>query len=71
MYDPLIKRWILVGQMLTARSAVGIAVVERRLYVVGGTDGINRLSTCEMFDSRTSEWSLVGTFKFLLMKFFF
>lgn len=71
MYDPLVKRWILTGQMLTARSAVGVAVVKRRLYVIGGTNGTHRLSTCEVFDSRTSEWSLVCILQMLIFTTFF
>lgn len=60
MYDPLVGRWCLTSSMLTARSRVGVAVLNRKLYVIGGFDGKNRLKTVEMFDSRKSTWSEVS-----------
>jgi hypothetical protein len=47
--------------MSSARFAHGVAVVDGKLYVVGGVDGTNtRLSSVECFDPSTGEWSVVA-----------
>uniref|UniRef100_A0A915DLZ9 BTB domain-containing protein n=1 Tax=Ditylenchus dipsaci TaxID=166011 RepID=A0A915DLZ9_9BILA len=56
MYDPLVGRWCLTKSMQTSRSRVGVAVADRKLFVIGGFDGTNRLKCVEAFDSRTSKW---------------
>ena len=46
--------------MATSRIGVGLAVVNRLLYVVGGFDGVSRLSTVERYHPEKDEWRLVA-----------
>lgn len=55
-YDPERDQWQLVAPMLTRRIGVGVAVINRLLYAVGGFDGANRLSSCECYNPERDEW---------------
>lgn len=55
-YDPERDQWHLVAPMLTRRIGVGVAVINRLLYAVGGFDGANRLSSCECYNPERDEW---------------
>lgn len=55
-YDPERDQWQLVAPMLTRRIGVGVAVINRLLYAVGGFDGANRLSSCECYYPERDEW---------------
>ncbi|KAA8594942.1 hypothetical protein FQN60_012077 [Etheostoma spectabile] len=55
-YDPERDQWHLVATMLTRRIGVGVAVINRLLYAVGGFDGANRLSSCECYNPERDEW---------------
>uniref|UniRef100_A0A8C0HSA8 Kelch like ECH associated protein 1 n=1 Tax=Buteo japonicus TaxID=224669 RepID=A0A8C0HSA8_9AVES len=46
-YEPERDEWQLVAPMLTRRIGVGVAVLNRLLYAVGGFDGSARLSSAE------------------------
>ena len=43
--------------MLTRRIGVGVAVINRLLYAVGGFDGTNRLSSSECYNPEKDEWN--------------
>ena len=43
--------------MTGRRLQFGVAVVEEKLVVVGGRDGLKTLNTVESFDPKTSSWS--------------
>ena len=47
--------------MSTRRSSVGVAVLNGRLYAVGGYDGVARqcLNSVECYDPELDEWSAV------------
>lgn len=45
--------------MHTKRLAVGVAVVNRLMYAIGGFDGHNRLNTVECYHPENDEWSMV------------
>lgn len=47
--------------MSTARSRVGVAVVNGLLYAIGGYDGQSRLSTVEVYNPETDTWSKVAS----------
>lgn len=38
------------------RLQFGIAVIDDRLYVVGGRDGLKTLNTVESYDPKTKQW---------------
>lgn len=47
--------------MLTRRIGVGVAVINRLLYAVGGFDGANRLSSCECYYPERDEWRTMAS----------
>lgn len=55
-YDPDRDQWQLVAPMLTRRIGVGVAVISRLLYAVGGFDGTHRLSSSECYNPDRDEW---------------
>lgn len=55
-YDPERDSWQLVAPMLTRRIGVGVAVINRLLYAVGGFDGTHRLSSVECYNPEKDEW---------------
>ena len=55
--DPATGTWQEGPQMSTARSGSGVAVLNGRLYVVGGHDGLNNfLSFVQILDPATGAW---------------
>ena len=53
---PESKKWTSVAPMSSRRSSVGVAVLNGRLYAVGGYDGVARqcLNSVEKYDPGTS-----------------
>lgn len=47
--------------MLTRRIGVGVAVINRLLYAVGGFDGANRLGSCECYNPDRDEWTSMAS----------
>lgn len=60
-YDPEKDQWQLVAPMLTRRIGVGVAVINRLLYAVGGFDGANRLGSCECYNPDRDEWNSMAS----------
>jgi hypothetical protein len=59
--DLLTGQWSVVAAMSTARYDHGVAVVDGKLYAVGGVDDTNTpLSSVECFDPSTGQWSAVA-----------
>ena len=44
----------------TPRSTVGVAVLENKLYSVGGRDGSCCLSSVEVYDPHTDRWTMAA-----------
>ncbi|XP_078206802.1 kelch-like protein 18 isoform X5 [Callithrix jacchus] len=61
VFDPIANRWEKCRPMTTARSRVGVAVVNGLLYAIGGYDGQLRLSTVEAYNPETDTWTRVGS----------
>ncbi|NXO45019.1 KLH18 protein, partial [Locustella ochotensis] len=59
VFDPIANRWEKCQPMATARSRVGVAVLNGLLYAIGGYDGQLRLSTVEVYNPDTDCWSKV------------
>ena len=57
-FDPDTKQWSFIAPMTTARSTVGVAVLNGRLYAVGGRDGSACLNSVESYDPHTNKWSV-------------
>ena len=60
VYDPIAGRWKDAEAMSMLRSRVGVAVMQNRLYAIGGYNGQERLNTVEVFDAHTGRWSKVN-----------
>lgn len=63
-FDPEKDHWTLVQPMHSKRLAVGVAVVNRLLYAIGGFDGENRLNTVECYHPENNAWSYVLPMKY-------
>ena len=56
-YDPAKNAWEAVAPMSAARYGPAAAVVDGKLYVMGGQDGgIRLLSSVEQYDPAKNEW---------------
>lgn len=55
-YEPERDEWQLVAPMLTRRIGVGVAVLNRLLYAVGGFDGTSRLRSAECYHPERDAW---------------
>nr|CAB3260019.1 kelch-like protein 5 [Phallusia mammillata] len=63
-YNARTNRWNQIAHMTGRRLQFGVAVLDDKLYVVGGRDGLKTVNTVECFNSRTKTWSVmppVGT----------
>lgn len=56
-YNPELDRWCLVQPMHEKRLGVGVVVVNRLLYAIGGFDGNQRLASVECYHPENNEWS--------------
>lgn len=56
-YDPQKKQWSHVSSMSSPRSTAGVAVLEDKLYVVGGRDSNSCLNSMECYDPHTDTWT--------------
>ncbi|XP_077160551.1 kelch-like protein 18 isoform X2 [Paroedura picta] len=61
VFDPIANHWTQCQPMTTARSRVGVAVLNELLYAIGGYDGQLRLSTVEVYNPESDSWSKVGS----------
>lgn len=48
--------WTIMEPMPTARNGFGVAVIDGKIYTIGGSDG-NNLGTNEMYDPKTDTWT--------------
>ena len=49
MYDPEAGTWEIYSSMSTPRSGVSAVVLNEKVYIIGGFNGIDRLKTVECF----------------------
>ncbi|CAF0905354.1 unnamed protein product [Adineta steineri] len=54
-YDPKSNQWTLITSFSRPKEALGIAVVNTKLYIVGGFDG-KGLNEMERYDTETDKW---------------
>ena len=59
-FDPEEDRWTSVKPMHTKRLGVGVAVVNRLLYAVGGYDGSERLGSGECYHPENNAWTMIA-----------
>ncbi len=60
--DNIIPGWIEKTSLTTARFGVGICVLNDKIYILGGTQGLydTELSTVEKFDPATDAWETIN-----------
>lgn len=61
IYDPAENRWRLAESMSTTRSRVAVAVLQGKLYAIGGYNGLERLATVEVFEPDCKKWKRVAS----------
>jgi kelch-like protein 18 len=61
VYDCISNKWRLAESMMTNRSRVAVAVLQGRLYAIGGYNGLERLHTVEVFEPETKKWKKVSS----------
>ena len=49
--------WTSMANMPTARAGLGVAVVNGKIYAIGGTDGSSSLNTNEQYNPSTNQWT--------------
>lgn len=64
VYDPHLYRWRIAEAMSMMRSRVGVAVMDGKLYAIGGYNGIDRLNMVEVYDSKMKYWKRVNSMKY-------
>ncbi|KAK5981656.1 Kelch like family member 18 [Trichostrongylus colubriformis] len=57
-YNPLTNEWTSVAQIKTKREGLGLAVVNGKLYTLGGYDSSCDQASVEVFDPEANEWNL-------------
>ena len=60
IYDPLLKNFASVGNMIKRRVNSDSWVANNLLFVAGGGDGTKNHFSIEAYDSSQSSWELVG-----------
>jgi len=55
-YDLRTNTWTQIANMNGRRLQFGVAVIEDKLYVVGGRDGLKTLNTVECYDPKKKVW---------------
>lgn len=60
-FDPNDGFWVVSKTKSTPRTRVGVAVMNCKMYVIGGYNGHERLSTVEVFDPSTRRWDKISS----------
>jgi hypothetical protein len=55
-YNPEDNTWSPIPDMLHARSNIATAVIDDRIFAVGGYDGVNSTRYVEYFDENSNQW---------------
>lgn len=58
-YDLRTNTWTQVANMNGRRLQFGVAVLDNKLFIVGGREGLKTLNTVECYDLRKKTWTLM------------
>ncbi|GMS90871.1 hypothetical protein PENTCL1PPCAC_13046, partial [Pristionchus entomophagus] len=58
-YDTVANEWRLIPNIPSKRTLMASGVIDGKIYVAGGTDEVNPLSTLETYDPSLQVWSLL------------
>lgn len=56
-FDPRCNEWSICATMTGRRLQFGVAVLDEKLFIVGGRDGLKTLNSVECFNNKTNGWS--------------
>ncbi|XP_055335963.1 kelch-like protein diablo [Paramacrobiotus metropolitanus] len=56
-YDPTANKWLKRGDMIEKRSTHGCALVDGKIYVLGGISMCTDTSSIEFYDEATDKWT--------------
>ena len=56
-FDPQTNTWTALPNLLVARDSHSLVNMDGRLYVIGGWDGEQALSSVERYDEETKTWT--------------
>ncbi|EPB68420.1 BTB/POZ domain protein [Ancylostoma ceylanicum] len=62
-YDPLVKRWITMTPMTTARAFHAVAECNGKLYVIGGETEKGCTNSVEFYDPIENKWKKVASMR--------
>ncbi|XP_066284084.1 kelch-like protein 24 [Branchiostoma lanceolatum] len=74
-YTPKLNSWVKLGRLKTGRYNHGMTVLQREVYVVGGSmpvqypDIIHRLPDVEVYNKRFNHWRLVAPLQLAVSSF--
>lgn len=58
-YDLRTNSWMQIGTMNGRRLQFGVAVIDNKLYIVGGRDGLKTSNIVECFNPITKVWTIM------------
>ena len=58
-YNLRTNLWIQAGMMNGRRLQFGVAVIDDKLFVIGGRDGLKTLNTVECYNPKTKTWTVL------------
>ena len=58
-YEPQRNQWEMIPPMHRQRSDASAASLRDKIYIVGGFNGQEVLSSAEVFDVETNQWSYI------------
>lgn len=56
-FDPRCNEWTICATMTGRRLQFGVAVLDSKLFIVGGRDGLKTLNSVECFNNKTNSWT--------------
>ncbi|XP_026526672.1 kelch-like protein 28 [Notechis scutatus] len=59
-WDPDTNTWTLIESMNESRSTLGVTVLSREIYALGGYDGQSYLQSVEKYNPKVKEWQPVA-----------
>ena len=60
-YDCRLDKWSIHTYMNSRRLQCGVSLIDQKLFIVGGREGLKTLNTVEYFDFEKSIWSSVNS----------
>jgi N-acetylneuraminic acid mutarotase len=64
IYDPIKNSWTSGKAMPEARTGIQSAVIDNRIYVVGGAARGNATNSIDVYDLSTEKWSRMASMKY-------